>query len=87
MTTPVRQIRKNKLSETRWLSEADAPLAEGQIRTGVELFELTANKITYAAMGDARLLKKELSDQAVYDLQYGCDQLGLCGQQKAQVNR
>jgi hypothetical protein len=53
MTTHVLQIRKNKLAETRWLAVDDAPLAQGQIRTEVGLFALTANNITYAAMGDA----------------------------------
>jgi hypothetical protein len=53
MTTHVLQIRKNRLTDTRWLSGDDAPLAEGQVRTEVELFALTANNITYAAMGDA----------------------------------
>jgi len=32
----------------------------------------------------ARLLEQEPGDHAVHDLQHGCNQLGLCGQQQAQ---
>ena len=53
MTTNTLQVRKNPIAETRWLSTDDAALSEGQIRLEVELFALTANNITYAAMGDA----------------------------------
>lgn len=53
MTTTTLQIRKNQLAQTRWQTTEDAPLAEGQVRTEVALFALTANNITYAAMGDA----------------------------------
>ena len=53
MTTLTLQVRKNQLKQTRLHSEEDAPLAEGQVRTQVERFALTANNITYAAMGDA----------------------------------
>ena len=53
MTTTTLQVRKNQIAQTRWQSVDDAPLSEGQVRVEVELFALTANNITYAAMGDA----------------------------------
>lgn len=53
MTTHTLLVRKAALPETRWQPQEDAPLAPGQIRLRVELFSLTANNITYAAMGEA----------------------------------
>ncbi|AOW11945.1 hypothetical protein LPB72_02480 [Hydrogenophaga crassostreae] len=53
MTTTTLQVRKNQISQTRWTTTDDAPLKDGEVRTEVELFALTANNITYAAMGDA----------------------------------
>jgi hypothetical protein len=53
MTTRTLQVRKRALSDTRWQTSEDAPLTPGQIRLRVGLFSLTANNITYAAMGDA----------------------------------
>ena len=47
------QVNKQQIALTQWVSADDAPLADGQIRTEVELFALTANNITYAAMGGA----------------------------------
>jgi hypothetical protein len=46
-------VRKNALAETRWTTTEDTPLADGQVRVRVDNFSLTANNITYAAMGDA----------------------------------
>ena len=53
MTTHTLLVRKAALPDTRWQQQADAPLTPGQIRLQVNLFSLTANNITYAAMGDA----------------------------------
>lgn len=53
MTTTTLQVRKNQIAQTRWQAVGDVPLAQGQIRVEVALFALTANNITYAAMGDA----------------------------------
>jgi hypothetical protein len=52
-TTHTLLVRKNQLADTRWTSTEDRPLADGQIRVRVDNFSLTANNITYAAMGDA----------------------------------
>lgn len=53
MTTQTLQVQKRALANTRWHTTEEAPLATGQIRLHVDLFSLTANNITYAAMGDA----------------------------------
>jgi hypothetical protein len=53
MTTHTLLVRKTSLPETRWQQQEDAPLAAGTIRLHVDLFSLTANNITYAAMGEA----------------------------------
>jgi hypothetical protein len=53
MTTTTLHIRKTQLAQTRWVSVEDAPLSEGQVRVAIDLFALTANNITYAAMGEA----------------------------------
>ena len=53
MTTTTLQVRKDRLSDTRWVQTADAPLAPGQVRLRIEHFALTSNNITYAAFGDA----------------------------------
>lgn len=52
MSTTTLQVRKDKLAETRLVTQEDAPLAEGQARVRVDSFALTANNITYAAFGD-----------------------------------
>ncbi len=45
-------VKKDDLSQTQW-READAPeLAAGEILLAVEKYALTANNITYAAVGD-----------------------------------
>ncbi len=53
MTTQTLLVRKTALADTRWQQQDPAPLAPGQIRLRVDLFSLTANNITYAAMGEA----------------------------------
>ena len=53
MTTQTLLVRKTALADTRWQQRDPAPLAPGQIRLRVDLFSLTANNITYAAMGEA----------------------------------
>ena len=46
-------VRKDQLATTRLATAQDTPLADGQIRVGVDAFALTSNNITYAAFGDA----------------------------------
>ena len=53
MSTTTLQVRKDRLSDTRWVQTADAPLASGQVRLRIEHFALTSNNITYAAFGEA----------------------------------
>ncbi|WP_291009869.1 DUF2855 family protein [Hydrogenophaga sp.] len=53
MTTQTLQVQKRALANTRWQTTEDTPLIPGQIRLRVDLFSLTANNITYAAMGEA----------------------------------
>jgi hypothetical protein len=52
MNTTTLLVHKNSLSETEVRSTAPLPLATGQVRVQVDCFALTANNITYAAMGD-----------------------------------
>lgn len=52
MSTTTLLVRQDNLATTRLLSTDDTPLAEGQVRVRVESFALTANNITYAALGD-----------------------------------
>jgi hypothetical protein len=55
--TPLReiQIRKSDLRDARVVDVAPGPLADGAARLRLELFALTANNITYAAMGEGVL--------------------------------
>ncbi|MDO8285523.1 MAG: DUF2855 family protein [Rhodoferax sp.] len=46
-------VRKDNLPTTTVRTTPMGPLAEGQVRVGIERFALTSNNITYAAMGDA----------------------------------
>ena len=46
-------VDRHKLNQTRWVQADPAPLADGQVRLGIDSFALTANNITYAAFGDA----------------------------------
>ncbi len=52
MSTTTLQVRQDQLATTRLLTTEDTALADGQIRVQVAQFALTANNITYAAMGD-----------------------------------
>ena len=52
MSTTTLLVRQDQLATTRLLTEEDTALADGQIRVQVAQFALTANNITYAAMGD-----------------------------------
>lgn len=52
MSTTTLLVRQDQLATTRLLTTEDTPLGEGQIRVRVEQFALTANNITYAALGD-----------------------------------
>ncbi len=53
MTTRTLLVRKTALADTRWQQHDPAALAPGQVRLRTDLFALTANNITYAAMGEA----------------------------------
>ncbi len=52
MSTTTLLVRQDQLATTRLTTTDDTPLAEGQVRIRVESFALTANNITYAALGD-----------------------------------
>ena len=52
MSTTTLLVRQDQLATTRLTTTDDTPLAEGQVRVRVESFALTANNITYAALGD-----------------------------------
>lgn len=45
-------VRKTDLPQTEWQSDAMPDLADGEILLEVEKYALTANNITYAAVGD-----------------------------------
>ena len=53
MSTTTLLVRQDQLATTRLHHTEDAALADGQIRVRVERFALTANNVTYAALGDA----------------------------------
>jgi hypothetical protein len=46
-------VNRNNLTETALHSEALPPLTDGNIRLKIQSFSVTANNITYAAMGDS----------------------------------
>ncbi len=48
-------VSKQDLREVRFVDRAPPPLAAGDARLRLDLFALTANNITYAAMGDSSL--------------------------------
>ncbi len=52
MSTTTLLVRQDNLASTRLLTADDTPLEGGQVRVRVESFALTANNITYAALGD-----------------------------------
>ncbi len=49
------QIRKDDLRVARVVDVAPAPLADGAARLRLDLFALTSNNLTYAAMGEGEL--------------------------------
>jgi len=49
------QIRKDDIRQARVVEMAPAPLPDGAVRLALELFSLTANNVTYAAMGAGKL--------------------------------
>lgn len=51
MSTTTLLVRHDHLATTRLAHTDAAALAEGQVRVRVDRFALTANNITYAAMG------------------------------------
>ena len=52
MSTTTLLVRQDQLATTRLQTTEDTALADGQVRVRVDQFALTANNITYAAMGD-----------------------------------
>ena len=52
MSTTTLLVRQDQLATTRLVTSTDTPLADGQVRVRVERFALTANNITYAALGE-----------------------------------
>ena len=52
MNTTTLLVRQDALATTTLRSTEPAPLADGQVRVHVDRFALTANNITYAAMGE-----------------------------------
>lgn len=52
MSTTTLLVRQDQLATTRLVTTDEAVLADGEIRVRVDAFALTANNITYAAMGD-----------------------------------
>lgn len=53
MSTTQFLVNPQALAQSRLRTVDDQPLADGQIRVGIDAFALTANNITYAAFGDA----------------------------------
>ena len=53
MSTTTFLVNQKHLANTRLLVTGETPLADGQVRVGIDLFALTSNNITYAAFGDA----------------------------------
>jgi hypothetical protein len=53
MTCTTLLVRKDRIADARLRTDADPPLADGQVRVGLDLLALTANNITYAAFGEA----------------------------------
>jgi hypothetical protein len=49
------QIRKDDIRQARAVEMTPAPLPDGAARLALELFSLTANNVTYAAMGEGKL--------------------------------
>lgn len=52
MSTTELLVRKDDLAATRLRHTEDARLAPGQVRAQIDLFSLTSNNITYAALGE-----------------------------------
>lgn len=52
MSTTTLLVRQDQLATTRLAIDDEPVLADGEIRVRVDAFALTANNITYAAMGD-----------------------------------
>ena len=51
MSTTTLLVRQDALAHTALRTTQEVPLADGQVRVRVERFALTANNITYAALG------------------------------------
>jgi len=49
------QVRKDNFAETRIVETTAPPLGDGQARLRLDLFAMTSNNITYAAMGGGEL--------------------------------
>src|SRR5271170_4491742 len=48
-------VRKDNFAETRFVETTASPLGDGQARLRLDLFAMTSNNITYAAMGEGEL--------------------------------
>lgn len=48
-------VKRGDIRDARIVERAEAPLAEGAARLKIDLFGLSSNNITYAAMGDGQL--------------------------------
>ena len=51
-TNTVLEVNRDQIGETRLVTDELAPLDDGQVRLSIDRFALTANNITYAAIGD-----------------------------------
>ena len=51
-TNTILEVNRHRIGETRLVTDELAPLGGGQVRLRIDRFALTANNITYAAMGD-----------------------------------
>jgi hypothetical protein len=49
------RVRRNDFAASQFVETPLPPIAEGSVRMRLELFALTSNNITYAAMGDGEL--------------------------------
>ena len=52
MTVTTLDVDRKQLSTTRFFTEPDRPLVDGEVRVSVEHFALTSNNITYGVFGD-----------------------------------
>ncbi|WP_445167009.1 DUF2855 family protein [Mycolicibacterium sp. Dal123E01] len=46
-------VQRNDLRTVHWAESPTSPLADGEVRLGIDTFALTSNNVTYAAFGEA----------------------------------